>query len=113
MASSTPAFYSRKTFGVEPEAKGFERSQADPCVFRRVLRGKVVVIIVTYVDELLVASATNRDEEKASKYLHFWFPIKDLGEASLYLRCHTSRDRDAKTLKLSQHQHVQALAERF
>ena len=45
-----------KTFSAELAAKGFEQCQADPCVFRRVLRGKVVVIIAVYVDDLLVAS---------------------------------------------------------
>ena len=35
-----------KTFGGELEAKGFERSQVDPCVFRRRRQGKVVIIIV-------------------------------------------------------------------
>ena len=43
---------------------GFEQCQADPCVFRRVLRGKVVVIIVVYVDDLLVTSETKRGEER-------------------------------------------------
>ena len=53
-----------KTFSAELAAKGFEQCQADPCVFRRVLRGKVVVIIVVYVDDLLVASETKRGEER-------------------------------------------------
>ena len=48
----------------ELAAKGFVHCQADPCVFRRVLRGKVVVIIVVYVDDLLVASETKRGEER-------------------------------------------------
>ena len=51
-----------KTFSAELAAKGFEQCQADPCVFRRVLRGKVVVIIVVY--DLLVASETKRGEER-------------------------------------------------
>ena len=102
-----------KKFVAELEAKGFERSQADPCVFRRVLRGKVVVIIVVYVDDLLMASTTKRDDEQALKYFHFYFRIKDLGDASYYLGCHTSRDRGAGTLKLDQPQHVQDVAERF
>ena len=42
---------------------GFEHCQADPCVFRRVLRGKVVVIVVVYVDDLVVASEKQSDEE--------------------------------------------------
>ena len=44
-----------KTFSAELAARGFEQYQADPCVFRLVLRGKVVAIIVVYVDDLLVA----------------------------------------------------------
>ena len=73
----------------------------------------MVVIIVVYVDDLLVASATKRDEEQALKDLHSFFPTKDLGEASFYLGCHILRDRDAGTLRLDQHQYVRALVERF
>ena len=51
-------------FSAELAAKGFEQCQADPCVFRRVLRGKVVVIIVVYVDDEMVASETERGEER-------------------------------------------------
>ena len=53
-----------KTFSAELAATEFEQCQADPCVFRRVLRGKVVVIIVVYVDDLLVASETKHGEER-------------------------------------------------
>ena len=102
-----------KKFGAEIKAKGFEQSQADPCVFRRVLSGKVVVIIVVYADDLLEASATERDEEQSLRDIRSCFPIKDLGGASYYLGCHITRDRDAETLKLDQHQHVQAVAESF
>ena len=34
-------------------------------MFRRVLRANIVVIIAVYVDDLLVASETKRDEEQA------------------------------------------------
>ena len=102
-----------KKFGTELKKKGFERSQADPCVFRRVLRGRVVVIIVVYVDDLLVVSASKRDEEQALEDLHSCFPIKDLGEPSHYLGYSITRDRDAGTLKVDQRQYVQEIAERF
>ena len=49
-------------------------------MFRRVLRGKVVVIIVVYVDDLLVASKIKRDEEQEMEDLRSYFPIKNLGE---------------------------------
>ena len=62
-----------KTFSAELAARGFEECQADPCVFRQVLRGKVVLIIVVYVDDLLVASETKRDEEQAINDLRSCF----------------------------------------
>ncbi|CAM9743694.1 unnamed protein product, partial [Ascophyllum nodosum] len=39
-----------KKFSTELAAKRFEHCQADPCVLRRVLHGKVVSIVV-YVDD--------------------------------------------------------------
>ena len=49
-----------KTIGGELITKGFERSQADSCVFRRKHIEKVVVIIVVYVNDLIVLSETSR-----------------------------------------------------
>ena len=69
-----------KPFVVELIAKGFQRSQADPCVFRRKHLGKVVVIIVVYVDNLLVLSEMKQNEHQALEDLRSsFFPMKDLG----------------------------------
>ena len=94
-------------------ARGFEQCQTDPCVFRRVLRGKVVIIIVVYVDDLLVASETKRDEEQAMNDLRSCSPIKDLGVVGFYLGCHIMRDRHAGTLKFDQHHYVRTMASKF
>ena len=64
-----------KKFGGELEAKGFERSQADPCVLRRRSQGMVVVIIAVYVDDLLLLSATKQDEQQELEDLRPSFPI--------------------------------------
>ena len=102
-----------KMFSSELAAREFEQCQADPCVFRRVLRGKVVVIIVVYVDDLLVASETKRDEEQAIKDLRSCFPIKDVREAEFYLGCRITRDRNAGTLNVDQHHYVRTVASKF
>ncbi|CAM9315506.1 unnamed protein product [Ascophyllum nodosum] len=44
--------------------------------------GKVVVILVVYVDDLLMLSETKQDEHQALEDLRSIFPIKDLGEIS-------------------------------
>ncbi|CAM9160577.1 unnamed protein product, partial [Ascophyllum nodosum] len=100
-------------FSAELAAKGFEQCQADQCVFGRVLRGKVVVIIVVYVDDLLVANETKRDEEQAINDLRSCFPIKKIGEAGFYLGCHIPQDRDAGTLNFDQHHYVRTMASKF
>ena len=102
-----------KKFGGELIAKGFERSQADPCVFRQKHLGEVVVIIVVYVDDLLVLSETKQDEDQALEDLRSSFPIKDLGEISYYLVCHITRDRKARTGMFDQQRYAQTVAERF
>ena len=102
-----------KAFGAELAARGFEQCQAKPCAFGRVLRGKVVVMIVVYVDDLLVVRKTKRGEEQAMKGLRSCFPIKDLGEAGFYLECHIARDLGAGTLKLDQHHYVRTMASKF
>ena len=82
-------------------------------MFRQVLRGEVVVIIVVYVDDPLVASETKRDDEQTMKDLRSRFRIKDLGEAGFYLGCHITRNRNAKRPKLDQYRYVRTVASRF
>ena len=92
-----------KKFGGELIAKGFMRSQADPCVFRRNHLGKVVVIIVVCVDDLIVVlSETKQDKHQALEDLLSSFPIKDLGGISYYLGYHVTRDRKARTVMFDQ-----------
>ncbi|CAN0306768.1 unnamed protein product [Ascophyllum nodosum] len=102
-----------KKFGGELIAKGFERSQADPCVFRRKHLGKVVAIIVIYVDDLLVLSEMKQDEHQALEDLRSSFPIKDLGEILHYLGCHITRGLKARTVMFDQQRYAQTVTERF
>ena len=101
-----------KTFSAELAARGFKQYQADSCVFRRVLRGKVVIIVV-YIDDLLLASETKSDEEQTLNGLRSCCSIKDFGEAGFYLGCHITRNRDAGTLKFDQHHYVRIMASKF
>ena len=64
IASTRAELLWSKTFSAELAAKGFEQCQADPCVFRRVLRGEAVATIAVYVDDELAASETKRGEER-------------------------------------------------
>ena len=45
-------------------ADGFEQCKADPCIFRKVVDGVVVMIVGVYVDDLLVGGS----EKTASRF---------------------------------------------
>lgn len=62
------------------------------------LHGTVVVVIVVYIDGLLVARATKREEEQALRDFYSCLPIKDLGGLGRQI----TRDRDTVTLKVDQ-----------
>ena len=68
---------------------------------------------MVYVDDLLVASETKRDEEQAINGLRSSFLSKDIGEAGFYLGCHITRDRDAVMLKFYQHHYARTMASKF
>ena len=69
-------FWFRKfTNGIQE--KGFKQSHADPCVFRRIVDGKVVIVIVVYVDDILLASKTKEDEGRTLSDLSLCFKFKD------------------------------------
>lgn len=102
-----------KTFGMELEAKGFEQSQTDPCVFRVILRGDVVAIIVVYADGQVVSRATRCDDEQVLKDLYSYVLVIDSRKSPYYLRYRTKRNREAGTLKVDQCQYLQEVAEQF
>ena len=75
-----------KQFSAELAARECEQCQADPCIFRRVLRLKVVVIIVVYVDDVLVVSETKRSKEQKKKIKIILFPNQGLRGARILSR---------------------------
>ena len=102
-----------RTFTDGIKEKGFEQSHAEPCVFRRIVDGKVVTVIVIYVDDILLARKIKEDEGRTLSDLSSCFKIEDLGEAEFYLECHITRNREARTLTLDQHIYTETVAKKF
>lgn len=65
-----------------------------------------------YLENLIVANETRRDEEQALMDIYSCFPIKDLEVPLYYLGCRITRDRDASTLDVDHAKFVQAVAQR-
>lgn len=61
-----------------------QRSDADSCMFRRLADREVVAVIIVYVDDILPASKTRDDEERAISNLRSRSRVKGPDEADFY-----------------------------
>ena len=93
-------------------ADGFEQCKADPCIFRKVVDGVVVMIVGVHVDNLLVAGWEEGCESLLASF-NKKFPTNDLGECTWYDGCGIERDVELGIIKLSQEAYVESLVKRF
>ena len=91
---------------------GFEQCKADPCIFRKIVDGVVVMIVGVHVDDLLVGGS-EEDCESLLVSLNKKFPTNDLGECTSYDGCGIERNVELGTIKLSQEAYVDSLMRRF
>lgn len=80
------------------EAKRFERSYADPCLFRRQRQGNVALVFAVYIDDLPLLSAMEEDGKQAPEHLRSSVPIKDFERVSYYQGCRITRNQEARTV---------------
>ena len=85
----------------ELEGMGFTASEADPGLFTAKYKGSNIYILV-YVDDILVAAKSLADIEHIKARLTTIFDVRNLGEAKYFLGMSLDRNRQAKTLKMSQ-----------
>lgn len=90
---------------------GFKSSFADQCLF--IKKGKHgTVYCLVYVDDILFAGHAE-DVENAVNIIMSTYDATDEGDASSFLGMAIIRDRQAKTLKLSQSAYIDDMATRF
>jgi len=85
----------------ELEGMGFTASEADAGLFTAQYKGSNIYILV-YVDDILVAAKNLADINHIKARLTAIFDVRDLGEAKYFLGMSLDRDRQAKTLKITQ-----------
>ena len=84
-------------------AIGFKQSKAGPCVFRKVTGGKVDIVVVVHVDDVLVHAKDQATMERFTAELGRKFKLKSIDDAKFCMGCHITRNRKARELKLDQH----------
>jgi len=91
---------------------GFTACASDPCLYKGERDG-VTVYILVYVDDLLVAGATNAAAMSAKAAITTAFKAREMGEPTFFLGLHVERDTERGTLRLGQRQYVHTILERF
>ncbi|KAJ9534619.1 hypothetical protein QJQ45_002903 [Haematococcus lacustris] len=92
---------------------GFTASAADPCLFSLRNGKQPVVHLMVYVDDIILASPSSTAIAAVKQQLQQVFSLHDLGPAASFLGMRITRDLEAGTLKLDQHQYIEQLLDRF
>jgi hypothetical protein len=85
---------------------GYEVLQKDRSIFRH---HKNSSIIATYVDDLLIMTTNKHEMDIIKKQLDQRFKLKHLGPLSYYLGMEVKRDREARTMTVSQKGYISQL----
>ncbi|CAJ2674023.1 unnamed protein product [Trifolium pratense] len=92
---------------------GFVRSNYDSCVYMMKRNEKVILYLLLYVDDILMASSDKQEIQQLKEKLNGEFEMKDLGNAKRILGMDILRDRSKGELFLSQHDYLKKVVERF
>lgn len=90
----------------------FKRSNYDCCLY---YKGEVEkqIYIILYVDDLLICCSDLDEIENVKKVLTKRFQMKNLGEAKQYLGIEIDYNCREYTMKLSQSNYIESLAEKY
>ena len=91
----------------------YTRSKYDHCVYFRKLQDGSFIYLLLYVDDMLIASKSQKEIEKLKTQLNREFEMKDLGEAKKILGMEISRDRKLGRLCLTQKHYLRKVLKRF
>ena len=91
---------------------GKGQCMADPCVFRLIREGKLVLILAVDIDDMAVAG-TRVKVNKLLVMLNKDFEMNDLGELSFFAGCTITQDTEKGSTSISQKTFIETLARRF
>ncbi|KAL0553858.1 hypothetical protein IC582_007762 [Cucumis melo] len=99
-------------FDTAIKSYGFDQNVDEPCVYKKINKGKVAFLVL-YVDDILLIGNDVGYLTDVKAWLAAQFQMKDLGEAQYVLGIQIIRDRKNKTLALSQATYIDKLLVRY
>ena len=99
------------TFSTFLVKQGYQRSHYDECLWEY-KKGKKRLFIVVFVDDCLVIGDDEFIDDFMSR-IKKEYKIRDLGEAENFLGMEITRNRDKRTIKISQNKYITNMAKKF
>ena len=78
-----------------------EQCKAEPCVFCKIIKNEVSLMVGVHVDDIIVSGEKDLCDEFFSQ-LKQRFPVKTLGELKMYTGCAFERDWDKEIFEMNQ-----------
>ena len=98
-------------------SNGYTKSTADPCVYIKTMKsqdGRIhFVIIAIYVDDMMFFSNNTEMLEREKKAIAKRFQVEDLGELHYVLGMDIVRDREQRTISISQKKYLEGVLKKF
>ena len=91
---------------------GLKSHPMEPCLFTWRAQEKFLILVL-YVDDMLIASNDSEKLRDVKLSLQREFEMTDLGEVKNFLGINISRNREKKTIKLTQEAYTHKILERF
>ena len=91
---------------------GFVLLKSETCIYIY-NHDRVIIILTRYVDDLLAIGGDIQLIEKIKSKLMEKFKMTDVGDVSLVLGMQITRDREKKTLTITQEEYTKSILERF
>lgn len=88
------------------------RSVIDQCIYYKHESNKIIYIAV-YVDDILIISNSQGEEEAVVRELSSNFRMKDLGEAKTILGFSIKRNKNYRTISLSQKRYIEDILSKY
>ena len=99
------------------KSNGYKQLDADSCLYMKTVRmqnGKInFVILLIHVDDILIFSNDVLMLEEEKRAIGTKFKVEDLGEVSHILGMLIKRDRNSRTLTISQSKYLEGVLKRF
>ena len=92
---------------------GFVRSKFDSCIHVKKVVNSVMVYLLLYVDDILIAHKSKSEIQVVKAKLQKEFEMKELGNARRILGMEIERDKKNETLFLSQKSYIQKILQRY